>query len=64
MLKNNKNQIKICLFGQTTKQPLSNFEPWKSRKYKQLWGLWPDPSFLLNNECVWIISTTFVSTLL
>ena len=35
-----------CLFGHTTKQPLSNFEPWKSWKYKQLWGLGPTPSSL------------------
>ena len=34
------------LFGQTTKQPLNKFEPWKHWKYKQLWGLIPDPSFL------------------
>ena len=34
------------LFGQTTKQPLNNFEPWKPWKYKQLWGLMPDPSCL------------------
>ena len=27
------------LVGQTTKQPLSNFEPKKSWKYKQLWEL-------------------------
>lgn len=31
-----QKQIKTCLFGQTAKQSLSNFEPWKSRKYKQL----------------------------
>ena len=24
------NKLKICLFGQNTKQPLSNFEYWKS----------------------------------
>ena len=36
------------LFGKTTKQPLSNFEPEKPLKYKQLWGLRPDPS------CLWI----------
>ena len=30
------------LLGQSTKQPLSNFEPWKPWKYKQLWGLRPD----------------------
>ena len=35
------------LFGQTTKQPLSNFELGKPWKYKQLWGLRPDPS------CLW-----------
>ena len=32
------------LLGQTTKQPLSNFEPRKPGKYKQLSGLRPDPS--------------------
>ena len=31
------------LFGQTTKQPLNNFEPWKPN---QLWGLMPGPSCL------------------
>ena len=36
------------LFGQTTKQPLNNFEPQKPWKYKQFWGLWPDPSCLEN----------------
>ena len=35
------------LLGQTTKQPLSNFELWQPWKYKQLWGLRPDPSCLL-----------------
>ena len=39
MLKNHRNTLKICLFGQTTNQPLSNFEPWKSWKYKQFLGL-------------------------
>ena len=34
------------LRDQTNKQPLSNFEPPKSWKYKQLWGLKPDPSCL------------------
>ena len=34
------------LFGQTTKQPLNNFEPQKPWKYKQFWGLRPDPSSL------------------
>ena len=27
-------------------ETLSNFEPWKSWKYKQLWGLGPDSSYL------------------
>ena len=31
------------LFGQTAKQPLNNFEPPKTWKYKQLWGVRPDP---------------------
>ena len=38
--------LEMCYFGRTTKQPLSNFEPWKFWKYKQLWGLGPDPSCL------------------
>ena len=46
MLENHWNTLKICLFGQTTKQPLCNFEPWKPWKYKQLWGLVPEPSTL------------------
>ena len=40
------------LFGQTTKQPLSNFEPQKPRKYKQFWGLRPNPSSL-GKKWVW-----------
>ena len=46
-----------CLFGHTTKQLLSNFEPWKSRKYKQLWGLGPNPSclFAYKKKCCMII---------
>ena len=39
------------LFGQTTKQPLNNFEPQKSWKYKQFWGLRLDPSCLEKNKC-------------
>ena len=35
------------LVGQTTKQPLSNFEAQKTLKYKQLSGLRLDPSCLL-----------------
>ena len=34
------------LFGQTTKQPLNKFEIQKSWKYKQLWGLRADASYL------------------
>ena len=34
------------LLGQTTKQALSNFEPWKPWKYKQLSGMRPDPGCL------------------
>ena len=34
------------LFGQTTKQPLNNFDPLKPWNYKQFWGLRPDPSWL------------------
>ena len=29
----------IGYFGQTTKQPLSNFEPKRPWKYKKVWGL-------------------------
>ena len=47
---NSEKVIGIHLFGQTIKQPLSNFEPWKSLKYKQLRGLGPDPSCLLANS--------------
>ena len=38
-------------FGQTTKQPLNNFDPKKPWKYKQFWGLGPDPSSLEKNKC-------------
>ena len=34
------------LLGQTTNQPLNNFELRKLWKYKQLWGLRPDSSCL------------------
>ena len=40
------NAFKTRLFGQTTKQLLSNLEPWKSWKYKQFLGLWADPNCL------------------
>ena len=46
MLKNHWNTVKICLSGQTTKQTLSSFEPWKSWNYKQLWRLGYDPGSL------------------
>ena len=42
---------KVFLFGQTTKQLLSNFELWKPWKYKQLWALGPDPSWL-SKKCI------------
>ena len=38
------------LFGQTTKQALNSFEPPKPWKYKQLWGMRPDPSCLWKNK--------------
>ena len=34
------------LLGHTTKQSLRNFDPKKPWKYKQLWGLRPDPGYL------------------
>ena len=37
---------KIWFFDQATKQSLSNSEPWKPWKYKQIWGLGPEPSCL------------------
>ena len=43
---NLENYCILCryrLFGQTTKQPLSNFELQKPWKYKQFWGLTLDP---------------------
>ena len=41
--------ISICNVKSSSnhKQPLCNYEPWKSWKYKQLGGLGPDPSCLL-----------------
>ena len=53
MPKNHWNTLKICLFGQANKQLLSNFEPEKFWKYKQL-GLGPHPSCLqkkVNSLC-------------
>ena len=44
MLKNHWNTLIICLFGQTTKQPLSKFASWKIWEYKKLWGLGLGPS--------------------
>ena len=38
---------KQTLLGQTTKQPLSNFDLQKPWKYKQLWELKPDPKLLI-----------------
>ena len=49
MILNPENYCIPCrhkLIGQTTKQPLSNFEPRKPWNYKQFWGLRPDPSCL------------------
>ena len=38
------------LLGENTKQPLSNFEPPETWKYKQLWGLGPKPSCLYEKK--------------
>ena len=43
------------LFCQTSKKPLSNFEPQKLLKYKQLWGLSPDPSCLYKKVYLFIL---------
>ena len=45
------------LLGQTNKQPLSNFEPRKPWKYKQLWGLRPYPKCLCKT-CITTNETT------
>ena len=42
ILKNHGNIINIRLFQQTTKQPLSNYEPWKLQIFKQIEG-WGQP---------------------
>ena len=41
MLKNHCNTLKICLFGQTTKQPFSIFEPRNQENTSNFedWGL-------------------------
>ena len=49
------------LLHQTIKQPLSNFEPWKPWKYKQLSGLRPDPSCLLIQGSVRVNSITVIA---
>ena len=36
----------LFLFGENTKLTSGNFEPWKSWKYNQLWGLGPGHSCL------------------
>ena len=33
-----EKSLEISLFGQTTKQPWSNFDPWKSLKKQAFWG--------------------------
>ena len=40
------------ILGQTTRQPLINFETQEPWKYKPLWGLRPDPSCLLKKISV------------
>ena len=40
------------LLGQTTKPPLSNFGAQKPWKYKQLWGMSPDPSCFIKKKNV------------
>ena len=62
MLKNHWNTLKICFFGQTTKQPLSNFELWKSWKCKQLWGVGPDPSYL-QSKCIIELAVVHIITI-
>ena len=42
-------------------ETLSNFEPWKSWKYKQLWGLGPDSSYLCEKS-VFQVFVTFVES--
>ena len=44
-------------FSHFAKQLLSNFELWKFWKYKQLWGLRPDPS-CYKNKWVYHLSLT------
>ena len=50
--------IKYCipcrhrLLGQTTKLLLNKSEAQKPWKFKQLWGLWPDPNYLLKRISV------------
>ena len=50
------------LLGQTTKQTLSNFEPRKLWKNKQLSGLTPDPSCLSKKLSVMDNCKLFLST--
>ena len=50
------------LFRQTTKQPLSNFEPQKSWKYKHLWVLRHDPSCLQKSVVSYNFSFYVVQT--
>ena len=46
-MKNHGNVLKICLFFQNTKQPLSISDLCKTQKSEQLCGLSPDPVCLL-----------------
>ena len=52
MLKNHWNTLIICLFDQTTKEPLSKFASWKIWEYKKLWGLGLGPSCYKKKENV------------
>ena len=60
---NHWNTLKTCLLGQTTKQPLSNFEPRKSWKYKQLegWGLTLVTYIYIFKKCISISWPSFMS---
>ena len=42
-------QFAFAVFTQFTKQLVSNFEPWRSQKYKQLWE--PDPIVPYEKVC-------------
>ena len=52
-------RLKSCLFDQSTKQPLDNFESWKPLTYKQLWELEVWPCLLIKSVLLTVKAINF-----